>query len=69
MEKTIARMKHQNVKGYLKPIAFERWKMYVKMRKLLKFIMKNTENKLIPVKADLSIAFNKWRNDYHKNIV
>lgn len=40
---------------------FDRWKTYVKMRKLLRYILRNMENKLKPVNADLSIAFNRWK--------
>ena len=32
------------------------------MRKLLRYILRNIENKLSPVKADLSIAFNRWKS-------
>ncbi len=31
------------------------------MRKLLRYILRNIENKLQPVKADLSVAFNRWK--------
>lgn len=40
---------------------FDRWKTYVKMRKLLHYILRNMENKLKPVNADMSIAFNRWK--------
>jgi hypothetical protein len=40
---------------------FDRWKAYVKMRKLLRYILRNMENKLKPVTADMSIAFNRWK--------
>jgi len=33
----------------------------VHMRKLLRYILRNIENKLNPVRADLSIAFNRWK--------
>lgn len=68
MRKSLARMQHYNRAAHLKPIAFDRWKLFVKVRKLFKYILRNTENKLTPVKADLSIAFNKWRNHYDINI-
>lgn len=29
----------------------------------MKFLLKNVENRLHPVKADLSIAFNRWKLD------
>ena len=31
------------------------------MRKLLRYILRNIENKLQPLKADLSVAFNRWK--------
>ena len=40
---------------------FDRWKLFVKMRKLMRYILRNVENRLQPVRADLSIAFNRWK--------
>jgi len=41
----------------------------VHMRKLLRYILRNIENKISPVKADLSIAFNRWKQRIvHKNL-
>lgn len=47
--------------AYLKPKMFGRWVLFVKMRKLVKYHLNNMQNKLTPVKADLSIAFNRWQ--------
>lgn len=44
---------------------FDRWRFYVKMRKLVRYLLRNIENKLKPIKADLSIAFNRWK--YNEN--
>jgi hypothetical protein len=61
MAKTIARLRHVDGDTYLKPKMFDRWRQFVHMRKLLRYILRNMENKLKPVKADLSIAFNRWK--------
>lgn len=63
LQRTISRIKHytQHDDLYLKPKMFDRWKLYVKMRKLMRYILRNVENRLQPVRADLSIAFNRWK--------
>lgn len=47
--------------AYLLPKMFDRWRMFVKIRKLVGYLLRNLENKLKPVKADLSVAFNRWK--------
>jgi len=42
---------------------FDRWRQFVKLRKLVAWILRNMENRLQPVKANLSYAFNKWKHD------
>lgn len=63
MSKTIARLRHVAGDSYLKPKMFDRWKMYIQLRKLMRYILRNVENKLHPVRADLSVAFNRWKYD------
>ncbi len=46
---------------YLLPKMFDRWRQFVKMRKLVGWILRNMENRLQPRKADLSYHFNKWK--------
>jgi hypothetical protein len=48
MLRAVARIKHNTLKDdkYLKPKMFDRWKMWVKIRKLVRYILQNTENKL-----------------------
>lgn len=46
---------------WLKGTCFDRWREYVRMRKLIGFLLNNMENRLQPYKADLSIAFNRWK--------
>ena len=62
MARAIARWKHgeENDK-YLLPKMFDRWRQFVKMRKLVGFILRNMENRLQPCKADMSYAFNLWK--------
>ena len=57
-------MKHFNEEGYVKPKMFDRWRMYVQMRRLVKYLLLSTENKLLPVKSDLTIAFYKWKTKF-----
>lgn len=61
-------MKHFTVlnDNYLKPRMFDRWKKYVKIRKLIRYLLNNMENRLCPNKADLSIAFNRWKYSHLK---
>jgi hypothetical protein len=40
---------------------FDRWRFFVKQRKLLKYLLRNLENRLQSTKCDLSIAFNRWK--------
>lgn len=41
MSRAVARIKHNSVKDdkYLKPKMFDRWKMWVKIRKLVRYIL------------------------------
>jgi len=43
--------------------------MFIKIRKLVAYLIRNMENKLHPTKADLSIAFNRWRTDKKHKLV
>ena len=40
---------------------FDRWRMFVRQRKLIGYLLANMENKLQPKKVDLSVAFNRWK--------
>ena len=59
---SVARLQH-NVDPLLKlkPIYFDRLKQATKLRKLLRYIMRNIINRLQPKLADLSICFNRWK--------
>ena len=46
---------------YLKPKMFDRWRFFVKMRKLTKHWLNYIENRLTPVKADMARAFDIWK--------
>jgi hypothetical protein len=61
ISKTIACFNHVTGDSYLIPKMFDRWRQFVHMRKLLRYILRNIENKLQPLKADLSVAFNRWK--------
>jgi len=42
----------------------DRWKKFTRIRKLVSHTLRLCENRTQDVKADLSYAFNKWKNDY-----
>ena len=62
--RAVARWKCANVDeddSYLLPKMFDRWREFVRLRKLVGWILSNMENRLQPTKADMSYAFNKWK--------
>jgi len=63
LSRSVARIKHYTEKDdiYLKPKMFDRWRFYVKMRKLVRYLLRSMENKLTPVKSDLEVAFRRWK--------
>ena len=65
LAKSVARLQHQAAGDdqYLKPKMFDRWRMWVKIRKLVLITLRNMENKLHAGRADLSYAFNRWKYD------
>ena len=40
---------------------FDRWKQFVKMRKLIRYLLNNMENCLQASKADKHRAFQRWK--------
>lgn len=56
-------MKHYTEENdaYLIPKMFDRWRYFIKMRKLVGFILNNMQNRLHAGKADMSYAFNRWK--------
>lgn len=71
LARSVARLQHysKSTDLYLKPKMFDRWKMFVKIRKLVRYLLRNMENKLHPVRADQSIAFNRWKYDKNHLLV
>ena len=63
MARTLARMKLQSEydDGYLIPECFKRWRQFVGLRKLMKWHVNNVENRLHDERADMSRAFNTWK--------
>ena len=47
---------------YLKPKMFDRWRQFVKMRKIVKHWLDMITNRQQHKKADLSYCFNKWKH-------
>ena len=65
LAKSVARWKHWNgTDDYLKPKMFDRWRQYVKMRKIVKHWLDFLTNRQQHQKADLSYAFNKWKHHF-----
>jgi len=62
MARAIARMKHCNGDDYLKPKMFDRWRAWVKMRKIVKHWLGYLSNRQQHRKADLSFCFLKWKH-------
>lgn len=61
LSKSIGRMKHYNEEKYVIPKMFDRWRFYVKMRKLAKHWMEYIGNRQNAVQADLAVAFDRWK--------
>lgn len=63
LQRSVARLRHYTVEDdlYLKPKMFDRWRLYVKLRKHIRQVLNNICAKLHPKHADLSVAFNRWK--------
>ena len=65
LARSIARLKHWNgTDDYLKPKMFDRWRRFVKMRKIVRHWLDFLTNRQQHGKADLSHAFNRWKFFY-----
>ena len=67
MLKGVRRIQHYNQQLYVKPKAFDRWRMFVQMRKLYKYYLNMAAKRSEFIKSDLHHAFDKWRNYYPTN--
>jgi hypothetical protein len=54
-------MEHYNEPNYLKPLAFDRWRNFVQLRKVFKYWFGYCEKRVAFEKSDLAIAFDRWR--------
>lgn len=66
LSRAIARIKCQDGKRqgadlWLKPVAFDRWIFWVKMRKATRHWIQYLENRQDHVKSDLAQAFDRWK--------
>ena len=41
--------------------------MYIKMRRLVRYLLKGMENRLAPVKSDLVVAFSRWKAKFENS--
>ena len=63
ISRAIGRWKHWNgTDDYLKPKMFDRWKQFVKMRRIVKHWLNFIENRQQHQKSDLSHSFFKWKH-------
>ena len=63
LARSIGRWKHWNgTDDYLKPKMFDRWRNFVKMRKIVKHWLSFLDNRQDCKKADLSHSFLKWKH-------
>jgi hypothetical protein len=64
MTKYIIQMKMKGREDGVIVYCLDRWKKFTRMRKLVSHTLRLCENRTQEVKADLSYAFNKWKNDH-----
>lgn len=63
LRRSVARWKHWNgTEDYLKPKMFDRWRRWVKFRKIVRHWLAFLTNRQQLGKADLSYCFNKWKH-------
>lgn len=55
-------MRHYNKSDYVKPKMFDRWKLYVHVKRQFRFWLNFVEKRGQFIKSDLHSAFDKWRN-------
>mmetsp|Transcript_23761 Transcript_23761/g.29564 ORF Transcript_23761/g.29564 Transcript_23761/m.29564 type:complete len:133 (+) Transcript_23761:4587-4985(+) len=61
--RSVARWKHMNgTHDYLKPKMFDRWRAFIKMRKIVRHWLEFITNRQEHKKADLSYCFLKWKH-------
>jgi len=63
MRKYIIKMKMKGREDNIIVYCLDRWKKFTRIRKLVSHTLRLCENRTQEVKADLSYAFNKWKND------
>jgi hypothetical protein len=63
LSRSVARMRHftKDQDQYLKPKMFDRWRKFVQIRKLIRYLLNNIENSLHVKRADLHQAFRRWK--------
>jgi len=59
-------MQHYNEEKYVIPKMFDRWRLYVKMRKMMLHWMHYIGNRQQPVRSDLAVAFDRWKYAHGK---
>ena len=65
LRKSVARWRHCNGSDdYLKPKMFDRWRRWIKMRKIVRHWLDFLTNRQEHKKADMSYCFNKWKHHF-----
>ncbi len=55
------RLKHFNSRDYVKPKMFDRWKLFVLVKRQFRYWLNFVDKRAHFVKSDLHQAFDKWR--------
>jgi len=66
MKKYLTRMRMRGTNKAILPYIMDRWKGFVRIRKLISYQLRYCENQCSNVRADLQRAFLKWKNDHEK---
>ena len=64
LRRAVQRIRNYNEDGYLKAKVWDKWRAYLHMRKLFKYWLGFAEKRGEFLKADLHIAFDKWKRCY-----
>lgn len=67
MAGAVARLQHHADGDPEKYVCFDRWKLFVKIRKIAKHWMMYIANRQQPVRADLTYAFDKWKYSHSRS--
>lgn len=67
LARAVTRLQHKLDGKDILSRLFDRWRMFIKLRKLVKFLLNKITNHLSPKKADMSLAFRRWHQAVFNN--